>query len=228
MKKILKDPIVYARDASVSELVKLLRKLSKAYYEGEALVDDEIYDEIYDILKEKDPENPFLSEVGAPVEHDKVTLPYPMGTLAKIRPGKESLDSFINKYPGPYVLSDKLDGISAQFYKDKNGNVGLYTRGDFHIGKNISNWIPYLIPKKVIHQIPNDTSIRGEIVISIEDFEQIVDSYKNARNAVSGIVMAKRIDSQIAKLCQFVAHSMLHPRVNQLDQYSLLNKYGFS
>src|ERR1700744_2630035 len=115
---IIKNPKKYATAVDVTELEKTLRYLSNKYYNtGKSVVSDEIFDLLKDVLKERDPANPFLGEIGAPINKSKVKLPFPMGSLDKIKPETKELEKWINKYEGPYVLSDKLDGTSAQFYK---------------------------------------------------------------------------------------------------------------
>ena len=51
--EILKDPIEYANNLEISKLVKLLQKLSDAYYSDIEIVDDSIYDKLEAVLKEK-------------------------------------------------------------------------------------------------------------------------------------------------------------------------------
>ena len=45
-----------------------------------------------DVLEERDPKNPFLQEVGAPIKgtKEKVNLPFPMSSLNKIKLGELS------------------------------------------------------------------------------------------------------------------------------------------
>jgi len=230
---IEKDPKAYANSLSIQELVNVLKYFSDLYYNApekdtkKNYISDKNYDILRNVLEERDPKNPYLKIVGAP-EKDAVKLPYPMGSLNKIRPEKEKLETFTNKYPGPYVLSDKLDGASAQFYKDKNGVFSLYKRGNGIYGAEISHLMKYVIPKSVkLKDIPNNTSIRGEIIISKQDFKKIDKIMVDARSAASGVVNSKNPNIEVAKLCQFVAYAILNPRYKSLDQLQLLQKYGF-
>lgn len=229
LNKIQKDPKHFAESVSISELVKILKTLSSVYYNtGESLVDDQTFDILKDTLEERDPKNPFLNEVGAPVERLKVQLPYPMSSLSKIKPEKDTLTAWLKKYKGPYVVSDKLDGTSAQYYKESANNFKLYSRGDGIEGQDITHLIPFVIQKSVkTEAIPVGTSIRGEIIISKNDFKKISDIMKNARNASSGVVNSKTIDKNVAKLCQFVAYAVLHPNYKFEEQMKLLKQYGF-
>lgn len=235
---INKDPNDFANNLEIKDLVSILKKLSDAYYNtGESLISDAIFDILKDILEKKDPKNSFLKEVGAPIKGTKemVVLPFPMGSLTKIKPDQGELQKWIDKYKGPYVLSDKLDGASAQLYKNTTGKIMLYSRGhskegddELNKGQLITHLLDIInIDKKALDNLPIETSIRGELIISKKNFEKIKDIMKNARNAVSGVVNSKTVDKSIASLVQFVTYSVLSPRYKQSEQMNLLQKWGF-
>jgi NAD-dependent DNA ligase len=235
LEQIDSNPRKYAENVTISELVQNLQILSDVYYNtGNSLVDDATFDMLREVLEERDPKNKFLKNVGAPikVEKEKVKLPYPMGSLNKIKPEKENLQDWLDKYKGPYILSDKMDGISAQLYKKSANEYKLYTRGDGLVGQDISNLVPYIITNDSIKldEIPIDTSIRGEIIMSKKNFETISGEMKNARNAVGGIVNSKTEDAtfkKLAKLCDFITYEIIHPRLLYQEQFKLLEKYNF-
>ena len=227
---IKKDYKKYGQSISVDELIKVLKKSSDVYYNtGQSILSDFIYDELKDILEQRDPDNPFLDEIGAPVKgtKEKIQLPFPMGSLTKIKPDFGDLDKWSNKFQGPYIISDKLDGASAQIYKDFNGNVFLYSRGNGSEGQDISHLIQYVINKKSIELMPIESSIRGELIISIKDFKKISSYMKNARNAVAGLTNSKTVDKKIANITNFVAYAILNPRYKQSDQMNYLKKWKF-
>ena len=229
IKLIIKDHKKYGPSLKPNELVKVLKKLSDAYYNtGDSLVGDIVYDYMRDLLQEKDPENPYLMEVGAPVKgtKEKAKLPFEMSSLNKFKPETDDVEKWCKKYKGPYVIGDKLDGASAQFYKDYAGDVFLYSRGDLVYGQNISHLIKYFFDEKTIKGIPKGTSIRGELIIQKENFKKISSYMKNARNAVSGLVNSKTVDQKVAKITEFVAYAILNPRHKQVDQMELLVKWG--
>ena len=214
---------------TIDELVKVLKKLSDNYYNSDkTLVDDNVYDDLKDLLKEKDPENPYLDEIGAPIKgtKEKIKLPYEMGSLAKIKPNTGDLEKFELKYTGPYVISDKLDGASVQLYKDKNGTITLYSRGNGKIGQEITHLLSFLIKDSVIKKIPNNTSVRGELIISKNNFKKISSYMKNSRNAVAGLVNSKTIDTKIAKITQMICYSVLYPKYKQSEQMELLKSWN--
>jgi len=204
LEKIIKNPKKYASKISMEDLVDLLKMLSDAYFNtGEPIVSDQVYDELVDVLKERDPDNEFLKTVGAPLIGTKqlVKLPFEMGSLSKIKPGGNELSKWLKKYKGPYFLSDKLDGVSAQIYKNSNGNLFLYSRGDGTEGQDISHLLNFVTSKSVLKNLPNGISVRGELIISKSDFErkQSKIKMKNARNAVAGLVNAKHFNKMLQK-----------------------------
>jgi len=230
IKLVQSDYEKHANKLNPEELVKVLKKLSDAYYNtGEPLVSDNVYDELRDMLEEKDPENPYLEEVGAPVKgtKKKVKLPFEMGSLTKIKPNTGALEKWVKKFRGPYIVSDKLDGASVQLYKDKDGKVMLYSRGKSIEGQDISHLIPYVTSKESVKKMPNNSSVRGELIISKKNFEKLSSYLKNARNAVSGLVNSKTVDLKVAKLTELVAYSVLQPRDIQSHQMKLLEKWEF-
>lgn len=225
--KIVSDPTNYANEISVKNLVKLLSVLSTSYYNtGKSAVPDDIYDILRDVLKERDPDNAFLKQVGAEISKDKVSLPFTMPSLDKIKPNTGALDSFTKDYKGPYVLSDKLDGVSGLLYKI-DGKFKLYTRGDGKEGQDISYLIEYVIPKNELKKIPEKMAIRGELIISKENFKNIPDM-ANARNTVSGLVNSKTYKKRlhIAKVTDFVAYAILNPRMGHVEQMKKLKALG--
>ena len=77
-------------------------------------------------------------------------------------------NNVFSKYKGNYVISYKLDGISALLYKNNN-NIYLYTRGDGKEGQDISHLLKYL--KLNTSKLNNNDAIRGELIISKENFK---------------------------------------------------------
>lgn len=226
IKQIIDDPIGYANSISTPALVKVLTELGQSYYNNDTpLVTDETYDVLRDMLEQKDPNHPFLTQVGGPVTKTMVELPFLMFGLEKIKPTTDSLDKWIEKYKGPYILSDKLDGISGLLYK-KDGNMRLYTRGTSTFGQDVSHMIPYMIGNK-FNNVPNDVAIRGEIIIRKTIFankmpnieKKVGRKYKNIRNTLAGLVNSKKsFVPEIAEIAEFVPYAVVHPRYHQRDQ----------
>ena len=231
IKKIMLDPKAYANKSTADDLATILAKLSDAYYNGSTpLVSDAIFDELKDALIKKDPTHTFLKRIGAPIKgtKEKKKLPFEMGSLSKIKADGPDTDltKFTQKYPGPYITSDKLDGASLQFYKDPAGKIHLFSRGDGTTGQDVTHLLKFITHST--DQIPPGTSIRGELIISKKNFQTIANKMKNARNAISGLINSKTVDLDVASIASFVTYAILSPRYKQHEQLSLLEKWGFN
>ena len=218
----------YINNLDEKKIEKILRDLSSYYYnEGISLVSDEIFDMLKEYLEKISPDNAFLNEIGAPIESkEKVKLPYSMGSLDKIKPDSQILDKWKKSYKGPYVISDKLDGISCQLYLTKN-SLRLYTRGDGEYGQDISYLAPYLVDIENLvtnKELKYPVSVRGELIISKKNFKKLGDKFKNARNAVSGFVNAKKVDKALSEVVEFIGYNVIEPKLTQEEQMKFLKK----
>ena len=232
--KFFDNPIEFSKKLNDKQLEKLLTILSNAYYNSdEQLVSDEVFDDLVEILKEKNPNNEFFNKVGAEENDDndenigkKIKLPFPMFSLDKVKPKNiNDLNIWLNKYKPNYVIaSHKLDGMSGLIYKDKNGDIKLYSRGNGIYGRDITILLKYI--KVNTKNIPNDCAVRGELIISKDNFKDIEDKFTNARAAVAGMINGKKIEKEYVKLIEFVAYSIIHPLYKKSKQLELIKKYN--
>jgi DNA ligase (NAD+) len=183
------------------ELACLIEKHDALYWtQGRPQVTDDEYDALVRELRDINPEHPVLQKVNAPfvaASSGKVRHAAPMLSLDKAY----SLDELM-KWASKYARSDdelfliqpKYDGISANF-----ADGVLATRGDGHVGENISDKLPLIELETKGYKGPPDRPVRGEIVIRNDDFQNIYQRikkkdgtpYKNSRNAVAGIMGLK-------------------------------------
>ena len=204
-----------------NQLSCILKEANNAYFNKQPLMTDNEYDIVKDYIKEKFPLNKTILDVGAPVEKNKVILPYYMASMDKIKPDTSALTSWMKKYKGPYLLSCKLDGVSG-LYTTETNVPKLYTRGDGKIGQDISHLIPYLrLPKT------SGLVIRGEFIIPKSIF---VTKYKtkfaNPRNMVAGIINNKTINESFKNTINdvhFVAYELIKPIKPPSDQLYFLS-----
>jgi len=220
IQQFLKKSIDYLDKLDESMIVKMIEYANEQYYNEKPLMTDNQYDIIKEFFDKKYPKNELLEKIGAPIVKNvknKVTLPYFMGSMDKIKPTTNAITKFIEKYPNDYVLSVKLDGVSG-LYSTENGESKLYTRGDGRVGQDISYLIPYLrLPKK------ENITIRGEFIISKELFaKHYSTTFKNARNFVAGLMNSKSVDPEVMKNIDFVAYEVVEPVLKPLDQFHLL------
>jgi DNA ligase (NAD+) len=212
-----KNGISVLESLNEKQLSQLLRAANSAYYNEEPFFTDNQYDIVKEFVETKYPTNPVLHEIGAPVERNKVALPYHMGSMDKIKPDTNALTNWTAKFSGPYVLSCKLDGVSG-LYTTEGPKPKLYTRGDGKIGQDISHLIPFLrLPKT------KGIVIRGEFIIPRALFEaKYKDKFANPRNMVAGIVNHKTINETIKDL-HFVAYEVMKPIKKPSEQMELLS-----
>lgn len=203
----------------ISDLVQKIKTANEAYYNTDhPNMTDAEYDKLIEELKSRKPDHPLLKQVGAPIKRNKVELPLWLGSMDKVKTEKE-LISWVGKNKSEeYIISDKLDGISA-LYNDNH----LYTRGDGKFGQDISHLIPILgLPKL----LTGTYAVRGEIILP----KGVIS---RARNVVSGIVNSKNkeIDPNLKKCLRFVAYEQIQIQniiqSNPEAQLKILKGAGF-
>lgn len=236
IKKINKADSIWEILPSLSEeeLEKVIKLSADSYYNsGVTLISDEHYDTIRDRLKELNPKSPVLKQIGAPVQgRQKVELPYWMGSMDKIKTDNEkALKKWLEQYKGPYLISDKLDGISC-LLTITNGDVNLYTRGDGKIGQKINFLLDLsnMSIDKLLKQKIKNVAIRGELIMSISNFKKYAKTMSNARNMVAGIVNSKpeSVNKKYAADVDFVSYEIIEPYELPLDQMNTLRKWGLN
>jgi len=226
---ISKNPEQYAQQESISKLANLIKIANVNYYNtGKPIFSDRVYDILRDILQERSPNNKVLKLIGAPIQDkEKVKLPYWMGSMDKIKPNTGKIERWVQKYKGPYFISEKLDGISALLVYTQNGTPKLYTRGNGEYGQNITQLLRYI--KVPIIKNTGSMAVRGELIISKKVFgTKYARNFSNARSMVSGIANSKRINAPIARDIELVVYEIVHPHgylPNQ--QFQMLAKYHF-
>ena len=220
--KFKKEGINALENIPEQRYVTIIQKANDEYYNNKPLMTDNEFDIVKEYFEKKFPNNPVLQTIGAPITKNKVSLPYNMPSMDKIKPDTDALDKWMKKYTGNYVLSCKLDGVSGM-YTTENNTQKLYTRGDGTIGQDITHLLPVLnLPK---HE---NIVVRGEFIISKTKFEEKYKSrFANPRNLVAGIINSKTIDNKINDM-DFVAYEVIKPVLCPNDQMKLLEKYGFN
>ena len=215
--KFKKNGITVLNELNENQLSSLLREANKSYYNQKPFMTDNEYDIVKEYIEKKYPTNAAIVEVGAPVERNKVSLPYPMGSMDKIKPDTNALTNWMSKFSGPYVLSCKLDGVSG-LYTTEGPAPKLYTRGDGKVGQDVSHLIPHLrLPKT------KGIAIRGEFIIPKAVFEtKYKNKFANPRNMVAGLINHKTITESI-KDVNFVSYELLYPDKKPSEQMEFLS-----
>lgn len=229
--QILKDPIDYARTIKIKELEELITLFKEYYYNTDTpLVPDLVYDQIEDVLRERSPKSSALRMIGAPIKN-AVKLPFPMPSLDKVKADQGTANKWFEKYPGPYVVSHKLDGISMMYYQDSNGKVKLYTRGNGIKGQDVTGILKYIDVGKDIETLKKGESIaiRGELIMSKKVWDKYyAEDNSNVRNFVAGLANAKHPNPVDLRRVQLVAYQLMMPRMKPSDQLDTLEEWGFN
>ena len=204
MKEFMKHGVTYLNKLTELEIHNIVKHSNDIYFNNpeETILTDEQFDMIKDYLYEKYPKNLVLKEIGAPLTtgKNKVTLPYNMPSMNKFKTEQE-INKWIklNNNPSNYMITPKLDGSSGLYIVDDKGKANLYTRGDGQIGQDISHFIPHL-------NLPKDKNIalRGEFIISKDNFKEHFKDRRVPRNTVAGIMNKHTIDKKVIKQLMYV------------------------
>ena len=224
LKDLLKDYQKFIDTQPLNILIEVAKYAAEQYYNGEGVISDKLYDDLFDEIKKRDPKNDFLKKVGFEITgKNKVELPYYMGSMDKIKISEsDRLSKWQKKFnKHDYVIMDKLDGISGLFVL-KNGVKKLYTRGNGTIGQDITHLINTIPSFKF--SLSTNIVLRGELIISKKKWQKYTTQFSNARNMVSGLVNSKKINTDIMKDIDFVIYEIMEPRMRQSEQLKFLAK----
>jgi len=222
--EINNDPMGFIKKHKKNEIIALLMKADNAFFNDENdLIKDDIYDIIKDYIRTKYPKDKYLKRLGASVKN-KVVLPYYMGSQNKIKDNEAELTKYKAKYPGPYAVSDKLDGVSCLVVYTKD-TIKIYTRGNGTEGQDITHLLEYVngIPKITGEYIEvrglknTELAVRGELIISKANWDLLGKMGKqgaNPRNTVSGAINSDILNKDILSKVDFVAYSLINPKIS--------------
>ena len=204
----------------MQELVEELNRASDAYYNGrQELMTDYEWDARFDELKRLEeetgttlPDSPTnnVSEdntAGQKEAHEFAAL-----SLAKTK----QVGDVVKWAEGrPIWISWKLDGLTLVVTYDGGRLQKVVTRGNGHIGTNITHLASGIsgIPPTI--KAKGHTVIRGEAVISYDDFERFLiesgEDYANPRNLASGSLSLKdNLDELRRRNLQWIPFTLVY------------------
>lgn len=204
------------------ELIEQLNIASKAYYHEDKetisnLEFDKLYDELVAIEKALDitlASSPTV-KVGYEVlgELPKEAHQSPMLSLDKTKEISQLLEFVKNEF---VLLSWKLDGLTVVLTYENGVLSKAVTRGNGEIGEVITNNAKTFVNLPLNIPYKGKLVVRGEAVISYEDFEIINNSignedekYKNPRNLCSGSVRQLNNEITASRRVKFLAFSLV-------------------
>lgn len=220
-------------------LVEQLNNASQAYYNGEAeLMSDYEWDSKFDQLKLLEdetgivlPDSPTNKVSEDSISGKKEPHEFPALSLAKTKSVADLEKWASNK---PIWISWKLDGLTLVVTYDDGKLTKIVTRGDGHIGTNITHLAPAI--KGVLPKISEKGHlvIRGEAVISYEDFNNFLleteSDYANPRNLASGSLTLKDVDEVKLRHIQWIPFTLVYSDQEILSwgqRMDYLEKLGF-
>ena len=171
-----------------------LKAIDENYYRGSPSFTDEKYDNLIKIYESRFGKR---EAIGSGPTHSEVNLPIAMMSLDKIMAEKE-LQSFMQKNPGPYVITDKINGNAALYFQNR-----LYNRGDGTIGTDLSHMLPFL-------NLPlSENYVKGELVITKNDYAPYEKQYKTNLSMINGLLNSRSADPEKLKLFKFIAYDII-------------------
>lgn len=222
-------------------LIQQLQKASKAYYHDNIeIMSNYEYDSLYDELEalEKLTGIQLSNSPTLKIGHDvvegleKVNHEVPLLSLDKTKePAK--LANFLGEHSG--LISWKLDGLTVVLTYEDGLLSRAVTRGNGILGEDVTHNAKFFVNIPLTIPYKNRLLIRGEAVITYDDFEainaSIIDAdshYKNPRNLCSGTV--RQLDSQALadRPVMFYAFAnLLQIDGLKSDQLEFLSNLGF-
>lgn len=209
---------------SAGDAKSRLLNAKKAYFEtGEAIMIDEEYDILEEIVR-RDGDSAAADEVGWKPSADGVKLPYTMPSLKKIKPGESS--QFYQKtgtpkmgtgelfYKGSWIVSEKLDGVSALWTGSK-----LYMRGNGIVGRDITPYMKYITGLQPLNGVK---AVRGEICLTKEHSAK---GQGPARSQVNGWLHRDTVHTVLKP--RFIAYQVLGSKMTRREQFEFMVATSF-
>ena len=200
-------------------LVDKLNLASDAYYNGKGeIMTDYEWDAMFDKLKQLEeetgeilPDSPTNKVSEDSIAGQKEAHEYPALSLAKTKKVEDLAKWAENK---PIWMSWKLDGLTLVVTYDNGKLTKVVTRGNGHIGTNITHLAPAITGILPTIQEKGHLVIRGEAVISYEDFEKFIleteGDYANPRNLASGTLTLKDVEEVKQRHVRWIPFTLVH------------------
>lgn len=198
------------------KLISKLNEAKEAYYNGNALMTDEEFDNLEGELKEKDPLNNYFNTVGFITNgKNKVQHNIPMKSMNKEKTPEE-IEKWMQSLGNyEYLYMPKVDGVSCTI-KYIDGKISyIATRGDGKIGMNITHIKDYVlgVPEELKESL--EIEIRGEIYLPVNT--EYDTKGKSLRNNAAGILNRKSNQEDLSYL-HFIGYDVINKDKFQTHQ----------
>lgn len=231
------------------ELAAEVRKHRDLYYNGQPVITDAEFDEMFRRLQKMEEEHPELAvpdsptkQVGAPTADSAfadVTHPERMMSLDNVF-SEEEMREWLDKTPGPYLAELKIDGLSIDLIYENGELTRAATRGDGTTGEDITANARVIedIPHKLTGDAPAFLEVRGEVFIRPEDFPELNElrqkeggkPFANPRNTAAGGLRQKNPEDVKKRKLRMICHGIgaregFNP-ATQHEAYEKLAEWG--
>ncbi|MHA2788757.1 NAD-dependent DNA ligase LigA [Corynebacterium sp. S7] len=208
------------------ELAEEVRKHRDLYYNGQPIISDKEFDELFARLQQLEEDHPELAvpdsptkEVGAPISSAFADVEHleRMMSLDNVF-SNEELSGWLARTPGPYLTELKIDGLSIDLVY-RNGELErAATRGDGRVGEDITANARVIedIPHTLSGDFPELVEIRGEVFIRPEDFPELNAQrieeggkpFANPRNTAAGGIRQKNPEDVKKRKLHMICHGI--------------------
>jgi len=231
------------------ELAAEVRKHRDLYYNGQPVITDAEFDEMFRRLQKMEEDHPELAvpdsptkQVGAPTADSAfadVTHPERMMSLDNVF-SEEEMSEWLDKTPGPYLTELKIDGLSIDLIYENGELTRAATRGDGTTGEDITANARVIedIPHKLTGDAPAFLEVRGEVFIRPEDFPELNElrqkeggkPFANPRNTAAGGLRQKNPEDVKKRKLRMICHGIgaregFNP-ATQHEAYEKLAEWG--
>lgn len=216
-------------------MISILNEASKAYYSGNPIMSDAMFDARMSDLQELEKETGIIYSnspsinVGAivlsnlpEVEHNHLML-----SLEKCHTPQEVIDFSNDK---ELVASIKCDGMTVSLLYENGVLVRGESRGNGNVGNDITEHVKQFLNVPLKINKKNTYIIDGEAVILDEDFAEVNKNgeFKNSRNLVAGTLSALDTSLVSQRKVKFIAWDVIEGGGNSLiDNLKEAREIGF-
>ena len=209
----------------IEKLINELNYYTRLYDEGNPIISDKQWDEMYFKLVSLERltgiylENSPTQKVNYQVVNNlnKVEHSHKMLSLPKSKEPQEIIDFIGDK---EFIAMPKYDGLTCSLTYENGHLVSAETRGDGFIGEDITHnaMVIPTIPKRINYM--ERLVVDGEIVCSYKDFKEFEKDYKNPRNFAAGSIRLLDSKECSTRKLDFIAWEV----IEGLDNFKLLSE----
>jgi DNA ligase (NAD+) len=219
IRPVIKETDIRERIEALRERVRYHNR--RYHVEDAPEISDAEYDALYNELEALEGEHPELVTPDSPTQRvggepiegfEEVRHAVPMLSLANARKLEElrEWDARVRRLLGDdesprYVTERKIDGLAVSLRYKNGWFVRGATRGNGVVGEDVTNNLATVrsIPERLDHDPPEVLEPRGEVYMTLEDFERLnrrqeeegKPPFANPRNAAAGAI--RQLDPKI-------------------------------